>query len=337
MKQLMKLTTALGAVFALGLAAPTAADAQNPGRGGEKGRGQEQAAERGGNGHADHESDRGRGARREEVRQVERQAGPPETRGRSSEAPGKSAREVRGPDRAEIVRRNADRRPETDAADRRGSLPAQARGVDRGPDRDGDDLADLFRRDGRRGLIDGCPPGLAKRNNGCLPPGQERQLARTGSDWLWRGMGDARYRFDDRYRYQLDPRGGVLGWVPALGGALAVGQPWPAQYTDWRPVPDYYGRYYGLDDRYQYRYADGALYGVDPSTQAIGQIAALLTGQPWTVGQAMPAGYDVYNVPYDYRSRYADTPDSLYRYSDGYVYQVDPTTRLVMAAIQLLT
>jgi hypothetical protein len=66
-------------------------------------------------------------------------------------------------------------------------------------------------------------------------------------------------------------------------------------------------------------------------------VAALLTGQPITVGQPMPAGYDVYNVPYPYRSQYVDTPDGLYRYSDGYVYRVDPTTQLVQAAIQLLT
>jgi len=51
----------------------------------------------------------------------------------------------------------------------------------------------------------------------------------------------------------------------------------------------------------------------------------------------MPAGYDVYNVPYAYRSQYRDSPNSLYRYNDGYVYQVDPTTQLVQAAIQLLT
>ena len=50
----------------------------------------------------------------------------------------------------------------------------------------------------------------------------------------------------------------------------------------------------------------------------------------------MPRGYDVYNVPYTYRDRYYDTPDNMYRYSDGYVYRVDPETRLVAAAIELL-
>ena len=31
-----------------------------------------------------------------------------------------------------------------------------------------------------------------------------------------------------------------------------------------------------------------------------------------------------------------DTPQENYRYSDGYVYQVDPTTKLIQAAIQLI-
>ncbi len=51
----------------------------------------------------------------------------------------------------------------------------------------------------------------------------------------------------------------------------------------------------------------------------------------------MPTGYDVYNVPYDYRSQYVDSPERMYRYNDGQIYQVDPTTRIVQAVIQLLT
>ena len=66
-------------------------------------------------------------------------------------------------------------------------------------------------------------------------------------------------------------------------------------------------------------------------------IAALLTGDDIAVGQRLPAGYDAYNVPYAYRDRYRDGPDAMYRYSDGYVYQVDPTTRVVAAVIDLLT
>ena len=65
--------------------------------------------------------------------------------------------------------------------------------------------------------------------------------------------------------------------------------------------------------------------------------AALLTGDQFGIGQPMPLGYDVYNVPYAYRDRYYDTPDANYRYADGYIYQVDPKTQLIAAAIQLLT
>lgn len=61
------------------------------------------------------------------------------------------------------------------------------------------------------GNAGGCPPGLAKKNNGCAPPGQARKLAR-GQRWQ-NGYGTAysynripadlrrRYRLNARYRY----------------------------------------------------------------------------------------------------------------------------------------
>ncbi|GAA0870788.1 hypothetical protein GCM10009116_26250 [Brevundimonas basaltis] len=197
------------------------------------------------------------------------------------------------------------------------------------------------RRDEVRALLQGCPPGLAKKDNGCLPPGQARKIDRSQSydryNYLWRSFGgDGGYQYRDGYLYRTAPDGGLLGYLPVLGGILSTGNVWPTQYTYQQP-PQYYSRYYGLNDRYQYRYSDGVLYGVDPKTQAIAQVAALLTGQQIDVGQRMPAGYDVYNIPYDYRDQYVDSADRHYRYSDGYVYQVDPTTRLVQAVIQLLT
>lgn len=192
-----------------------------------------------------------------------------------------------------------------------------------------------------RGVLQGCPPGLARRDNGCLPPGQARRIAQAVEadrwDYLWRRQGDDyRYRYDNGYLYRLNPQGGLLGYLPVLGGVLSPGNVWPAQYA-YDPTPDYVTRYYGLSDRYQYRYADGVVYAVDPQSQSINQVAALLTGQSFNVGQRMPSGYDVYNVPYAYRGQYVDGPDRWYRYNDGYVYQVDPTTQLVQAAIQLLT
>ena len=194
----------------------------------------------------------------------------------------------------------------------------------------------------RRGLIDGCPPGLAKKNNGCMPPGLAKQdpryrYASYRPDW-WGlgslGLGDGRYFYDDGYLMRLDG-GRVSGFIPLLGGALSLGNPWPSYYAP-QPVPPYYVDYYGLGPMNGYRYADNVLYRVAPETAAITSIAALLTGDDIRVGQPIPMGYDVYNVPYPYRSQYVDGPNSLYRYSDGYVYQVDPETRLVAAAIELL-
>ena len=49
----------------------------------------------------------------------------------------------------------------------------------------------------------------------------------------------------------------------------------------------------------------------------------------------LPSGYDVYNVPSAYRSTYFDTADAWYRYDDGYIYEVDPRTRMIQASIPL--
>ena len=194
-----------------------------------------------------------------------------------------------------------------------------------------------LRYEPRLAFVRGCPPGLARKNNGCLPPGQARRLA-AQRDWYgnwWRSPGAGLYRYDSGYLWQLQPNGAVAGFIPLAGGALWSGNPWPARYS-YNPVPDYYADYYGYNDRYSYRYADGVIYGMDPQTETIRQIAGLLAGDDWGIGQRMPAGYGVYNVPYAYRDRYYDTPDDMYRYSDGYMYRVDPTTQLIQAAIQLI-
>lgn len=319
MHKILPAAAALAVAFAL----PSAVEAQNNGRG----NGGDHAEGKG------HGRDNGRGG-------PQRQDGDGD-RGRSDDARG------RGQGRAD-----RDIRPAPQAV-REVARGPQARNEERGrgPGRDErqevrrDDrlserviaarAAATFRADRDRGLIDGCPPGLAKRNNGCLPPGQERKIARAQYNWLWDRDRDVDWRYDDGYLYKMGANGSVAGWLPVLGGALAPGAVWPQQYA-YQPAPQYYADYFRLNDPYDYRYANGALYGVDPQTQAITSVVALLTGQPINVGQPMPAGYDVYNVPYAYRDRYVDTADSWYRYNDGYVYQVDPTTRLVQAVIQLL-
>ena len=138
------------------------------------------------------------------------------------------------------------------------------------------------------------------------------------------------YRYDGDYLYRLRRDNDVvLSLFPLLGGAYSVGSPMPFYYNSSYNVPwGYNSLYYDTPD-YYYRYGDNAIYQVDPTTQLIAGIVALLTGQNLGIGQMLPMGYDVYNVPYGYRDRYYDTDDMWYRYDDGYIYGVDPYSRRI--------
>lgn len=82
-----------------------------------------------------------------------------------------------------------------------------------------------------------CPPGLAKKNTGCLPPGQAKKMYNVGQRYD-RNFGNA-------WTYNQIP-------------------------TDLRSRYDF-----DRDDRYYYR--DGYLYQVDPKTMLVQQaISALL-------------------------------------------------------------
>jgi hypothetical protein len=257
-------------------------------------------------------------------------------------------------------------------------------------------------------LIDGCPPGLAMKNNGCMPPGQlkKQSIGRLlpvdyrdgvlplGLRDLYRDDDDHYYRYGDGYVYRVDRRTNLIAsLLPLLGGGYAVGQMFPSSYMN-SYVPSYYSPFYqdNSDDYYRYangyvyeidrsggyienvipmynsgygvgqmlpvgysyynvpvqyrsyytdtpdhyyRYAPGAIYQVDRSSNLITTVASLLTGG-LAVGQRLPMGYSAYNVPYAYRDQYYDTPQHMYRYSNGYIYQVDPTTQLITAAINAL-
>jgi len=141
------------------------------------------------------------------------------------------------------------------------------------------------------------------------------------------------YRYDGDYLYRLNQSDNVvLSLFPILGGAYSVGRPMPYYYDSYYNVPlGYSSLYYDTPNSY-YRYGDGAIYGIDPTTQLITGIVALLTGQNFGIGQMLPMGYDTYNVPYAYRSSYYDTPDMWYRYDDGYIYGVDPRSRLIQSS-----
>ena len=147
--------------------------------------------------------------------------------------------------------------------------------------------------------------------------------------------GDDYYRYANGYVYEIDGRSGLVeDVIPLLDRGYGLGQMMPAGYSYYN-VPYQYRDYYYDTDDYSYRYAPGAIYQVDRDSHLITSIAALLTGG-LSVGQPLPPAYSVYNVPISYRDRYYDSPDSWYRYSDGYIYQVDPTTRLITAMVQAL-
>ena len=134
-------------------------------------------------------------------------------------------------------------------------------------------------------------------------------------------------------RTGVDP-GLVEDVIPLLDRGYGIGQMMPAGYSYYN-VPYQYRDYYQDTNDYYYRYAPGAIYQVDRDSQLITAIAALLTGG-LSVGQQLPASYSMYNVPFAYRDRYYDSPDAWYRYSNGYIYEVDPTTQLIRTMVQAL-
>lgn len=81
-------------------------------------------------------------------------------------------------------------------------------------------------------MMSHCPPGLAKKHNGCLPPGQAKKL----------------YNIGQRLPY------GFNG------------------YTPYNQIPYDLRRRYNLDDDYRYIYRDDYLYRVDPTTMVVRQI-----------------------------------------------------------------
>lgn len=219
----------------------------------------------------------------------------------------------------------------------RGASDRQSVGFDRNDGASGFALRELRDTIGSRPrLIDGCPPGLAKKANGCLPPGQAKDRYRSFDPRFFglNGAEGGRYFYQDGYLLQYRPDG-LAGFLPLLGGALGIGNIWPASYAP-EPLPNYYSDYFQLGDQDSYRFADNVIYRVNPETAAITSVAGLLTGNTFDVGSPMPRGYDVYNVPFDQREQYADSPQARYRYADGYVYKIDPATALVTSAIALV-
>ena len=371
----------LASVGALAVSVPVLAFEQDRGRGGGQGKGQNVEANQKGGGKGRAERGRGRGGEARAERRERGGESRAERRGRGDE----DRAERRGRGRED---RRADRRIDRQDRSVERALRGQRREVRearRGERRFDDDrreirearrvdrrdwnrlferrqaLRDRFDGDfrGRRLAVgpNGCPPGLARQNRFCMPPGQLRKAGLIGQRLPLAQLGynipeRYRYRFTDRddwiYRYddmghvfRLGRRTGVVDAVfPLFANSLMIGEPLPLGYEVYNVPLGYRGFYPDTRNSF-YRYDDGAIYRVDPQTRMVQGIVALLTGGPsglggLGVGDTLPAGYDVYNVPFDHRDRYYDTNDSMYRYADGAIYQVDPQTRLIQSIISLL-
>jgi hypothetical protein len=139
-------------------------------------------------------------------------------------------------------------------------------------------------------------------------------------------------RYHDGVIYQVDCMTGMIeGVVPLYASGYGVGQMLPSAYSYYNVPWQYRSLYYDTND-YGYWYGPGAIYQYDTESSLITSIAALLS-PGFTVGQSLPMGYNVYNVPYAYRTTYYDTPNDWYRYNNGQIYRVDPTTLLVTAIV----
>jgi hypothetical protein len=156
-----------------------------------------------------------------------------------------------------------------------------------------------------------------------------------GFNSFYPDYGDDCYRYGYGVVYEVDCYTGfVEDVIPTYAGGYGVGQLLPSAYSYYNVPMQYRTLYYDTPD-YGYWYAPGAIYQYDTRSSMITSVAALMS-PGFTIGQPLPLGYDVYNVPYDYRATYYDTPTAWYRYNNGYIYQVDPATRLVSAIVASL-
>ena len=149
------------------------------------------------------------------------------------------------------------------------------------------------------------------------------------------GYGNVCNRYAYGVVYQVDCFTGMVeNVIPTYAGGYGVGQLLPSAYSYYNVPMQYRSMYYPTAD-YSYWYAPGAIYQYDRSSSLITSVAALMS-PGFTIGQPMPIGYSAYNVPYAYRATYYDTPNAWYRYNNGYIYQVDPSSLLVTAIVASL-
>jgi hypothetical protein len=213
-----------------------------------------------------------------------------------------------------------------DLQNRRASLHQQIRMAVR----TGDSRYDRDDRygDGRYGRD--CPPGLEKRDNGCLPPGQVGRDGRDDDRW----GNDGRTQMIDRNRDGFDDRD--------------LNRDGRIDDREWRIAQERYGndgryddrngrnddrygrdddRYDRDDDRYDTRNAPAPRGGIG------GVIENLLGGGGLRVGQRVSGNLGA--VPYEYRNQYRDGNGVYYRADNRAIYQIDARTDTVVRIYSL--
>lgn len=201
----------------------------------------------------------------------------------------------------------------------------------------------------RGGLIDGCPPGLYMKNNGCLPPGQAKKLVGTRVPqsfasysvpapiaYLYPDTPSYTYRYNDGYLYQIDRKTNLIeALIPLIAGGLLPGQTLPMSYAS-NNFPRYYNGFYPDYGGQCSHYANGVVYYTDCATGLIENIVPVYD-RGYGVGQLLPAGYGYYNLPMQYRDVYYDRGNTGYWYAPGAIYQYDPQTQLISSIAALLS
>jgi hypothetical protein len=179
---------------------------------------------------------------------------------------------------------------------------------------------DRYNRDDRYGdrYERDCPPGLAKKNNGCVPPGQ---VGRDDRDDRWGDRDDRRGTSEwiDRNRDGYDDRD--------LNRDRRIDD------REWRMAGDRYDR----DDRYESndRYGrtdrdyDDRYETRDTRRGGIGGILQnVLGGGGLRVGQRVSGNLG--SVPYQYRDQFRDGNGVYYRADNRAIYQIDARSDTVV-------
>jgi hypothetical protein len=221
---------------------------------------------------------------------------------------------------------------------RRGDDARRWRGRDRDDD-DDDRRRMLSQRDLQERWRDRAERRSERRAQAIGQRIDRNRFATVPDAWRYRFRDDADtyYRYgEDNVVYRID-RGSnsIASMIPLLASGLAVGDALPIGFDTYNLPLAYRDNYVDGSDAL-YRYDEGAIYQVDPQSRMIEGIVALLGGNPLSVGAPLPTGYDAYNLPLQYRDTYVDDADSLYRYSNGSIFEVDPQTMLVRALVEMI-